>query len=132
MRRIDLHHMVICMCICPRHYWKWYEYGYSYNNSYSIFLKYLPLKAWLYRDGFARFSNTRFSLSSIDDQCILCICTYSVLNLHISQIEFTDMKYINEPLLTLIYNQMSISLTWQYRKQPRTMILRRYALLQYY
>lgn len=33
--------------------------------------QYLPLRAWLYRDGFARFSNTRFTLSSIDDQCIL-------------------------------------------------------------
>ncbi|KAF3696752.1 putative tubulin polyglutamylase TTLL9 [Channa argus] len=30
--------------------------------------KYNPLKAWLYRDGFARFSSTRFSLSSIDDK----------------------------------------------------------------
>lgn len=34
-------------------------------------LQYAPLKAWLYRDGFARFSNTRFSLSTIDDICIL-------------------------------------------------------------
>lgn len=33
--------------------------------------QYIPLRAWLYRDGFARFSNTRFTLSSIDDQCIL-------------------------------------------------------------
>ncbi|VDQ13659.1 unnamed protein product [Trichobilharzia regenti] len=32
-----------------------------------------PLKVWVYRDGFARFSNTRFSLDSIDDQCILLI-----------------------------------------------------------
>ncbi|XP_059836400.1 probable tubulin polyglutamylase TTLL9 isoform X4 [Hypanus sabinus] len=32
--------------------------------------KYIPLKAWLYRDGFARFSNTRFSLTSIDDNFI--------------------------------------------------------------
>ncbi|XP_032375624.1 putative tubulin polyglutamylase TTLL9 isoform X2 [Etheostoma spectabile] len=30
--------------------------------------KYVPLKAWLYRDGFGRFSSTRFSLSSIDDK----------------------------------------------------------------
>ncbi|XP_039903658.1 probable tubulin polyglutamylase TTLL9 isoform X2 [Simochromis diagramma] len=30
--------------------------------------KYVPLKAWLYRDGFARFSGIRFSLSSIDDK----------------------------------------------------------------
>nr|XP_036860532.1 probable tubulin polyglutamylase TTLL9 isoform X4 [Manis javanica] len=32
--------------------------------------KYLPLRAWLYRDGFARFSNTRFTLNSIDDQYV--------------------------------------------------------------
>uniref|UniRef100_A0A3Q1IXZ8 Tubulin--tyrosine ligase-like protein 9 n=1 Tax=Anabas testudineus TaxID=64144 RepID=A0A3Q1IXZ8_ANATE len=30
--------------------------------------QYIPLKAWLYRDGFARFSSTRFSLSSINDK----------------------------------------------------------------
>uniref|UniRef100_A0A8D2L4B3 Tubulin--tyrosine ligase-like protein 9 n=1 Tax=Varanus komodoensis TaxID=61221 RepID=A0A8D2L4B3_VARKO len=33
-------------------------------------LPYLPLKAWLYRDGFARFSNTRFTLNSIDDHYV--------------------------------------------------------------
>ncbi|KAE8574253.1 hypothetical protein XENTR_v10003346 [Xenopus tropicalis] len=38
---------------------------------YVLVTSYVPLKAWLYRDGFARFSNTRFTLSSIDDQCIL-------------------------------------------------------------
>lgn len=37
--------------------------------SLSLF-QYVPLKAWLYRDGFARFSGIRFSLSSIDDKCI--------------------------------------------------------------
>ncbi|XP_048873581.1 probable tubulin polyglutamylase TTLL9 isoform X1 [Brienomyrus brachyistius] len=37
---------------------------------YVLVSSYLPLKAWLYRDGFARFSNTRFSLSSIEDQYI--------------------------------------------------------------
>ncbi|XP_046534179.1 probable tubulin polyglutamylase TTLL9 isoform X2 [Equus quagga] len=31
---------------------------------------YIPLRTWLYRDGFARFSNTRFTLSSIDDQYV--------------------------------------------------------------
>ncbi|XP_072294629.1 probable tubulin polyglutamylase TTLL9 [Eucyclogobius newberryi] len=35
---------------------------------YVLVTSYIPLKAWLYRDGFARFSNTRFSLSSIDDK----------------------------------------------------------------
>ncbi|XP_035289767.1 probable tubulin polyglutamylase TTLL9 [Anguilla anguilla] len=35
---------------------------------YVLVTSYLPLRAWLYRDGFARFSATRFSLSSIDDQ----------------------------------------------------------------
>ncbi|KAK2851251.1 hypothetical protein Q5P01_007527 [Channa striata] len=35
---------------------------------YVLVTSYLPLKAWLYRDGFARFSSTRFSLSSIDDK----------------------------------------------------------------
>uniref|UniRef100_A0A3Q1BF18 Tubulin--tyrosine ligase-like protein 9 n=1 Tax=Amphiprion ocellaris TaxID=80972 RepID=A0A3Q1BF18_AMPOC len=35
---------------------------------YVLVSSYVPLKAWLYRDGFARFSGTRFSLSSIDDK----------------------------------------------------------------
>ncbi|XP_008316914.1 putative tubulin polyglutamylase TTLL9 isoform X1 [Cynoglossus semilaevis] len=35
---------------------------------YVLVSSYAPLKAWLYRDGFARFSNTRFSLNSIDDK----------------------------------------------------------------
>ncbi|KAK6185144.1 hypothetical protein SNE40_007440 [Patella caerulea] len=34
---------------------------------YVLVLSYNPIKAWLYREGFARFSNTRFSLDSIDD-----------------------------------------------------------------
>ncbi|XP_043946273.1 probable tubulin polyglutamylase TTLL9 isoform X1 [Protopterus annectens] len=37
---------------------------------YVLVTSYVPLKAWLYRDGFARFSNTRFTLNSIDDQYI--------------------------------------------------------------
>ncbi|XP_051788797.1 probable tubulin polyglutamylase TTLL9 [Erpetoichthys calabaricus] len=37
---------------------------------YVLVTSYTPLKAWLYRDGFARFSNTRFSLSSIDDNYV--------------------------------------------------------------
>ena len=32
-------------------------------------LQYSPLKTWVYREGFARFSNTRFSLDSISDNC---------------------------------------------------------------
>ncbi|XP_040432262.1 probable tubulin polyglutamylase TTLL9 isoform X5 [Cygnus olor] len=35
-----------------------------------IMKPYIPLKAWLYRDGFARFSNTRFTLNSIDDHYV--------------------------------------------------------------
>ncbi|XP_069382159.1 probable tubulin polyglutamylase TTLL9 isoform X2 [Paralichthys olivaceus] len=35
---------------------------------YILVTSYVPLKAWLYRDGFARFSSTRFSLRSIDDK----------------------------------------------------------------
>ncbi|KAJ0063128.1 hypothetical protein NL108_012593 [Boleophthalmus pectinirostris] len=35
---------------------------------YVLVTSYIPLKAWLYRDGFARFANTRFSLSSTDDK----------------------------------------------------------------
>ncbi|MED6282690.1 putative tubulin polyglutamylase ttll9 [Characodon lateralis] len=35
---------------------------------YVLVTSYIPLKAWLYRDGFARFSSTRFCLSSIDDK----------------------------------------------------------------
>ncbi|XP_070341825.1 probable tubulin polyglutamylase TTLL9 isoform X2 [Equus asinus] len=38
--------------------------------SVDVVLQYIPLRAWLYRDGFARFSNTRFTLSSIDDQYV--------------------------------------------------------------
>ncbi|NXL82908.1 TTLL9 polyglutamylase, partial [Alectura lathami] len=34
---------------------------------YVLVTSYVPLKAWLYRDGFARFSNTRFTLNSISD-----------------------------------------------------------------
>uniref|UniRef100_A0A669P0Q1 Tubulin--tyrosine ligase-like protein 9 n=1 Tax=Phasianus colchicus TaxID=9054 RepID=A0A669P0Q1_PHACC len=30
----------------------------------------IPLKAWLYRDGFARFSSMRFTLNSIDDHYV--------------------------------------------------------------
>ncbi|XP_069740798.1 probable tubulin polyglutamylase TTLL9 isoform X3 [Narcine bancroftii] len=37
---------------------------------YVLVTSYIPLKAWLYRDGFARFSNTRFSLTSIDDHFV--------------------------------------------------------------
>ncbi|XP_031701561.1 putative tubulin polyglutamylase TTLL9 isoform X2 [Anarrhichthys ocellatus] len=35
---------------------------------YVLVTSYVPLKAWLYRDGFGRFSSTRFSLTSIDDK----------------------------------------------------------------
>uniref|UniRef100_A0A3Q3KPF8 Tubulin--tyrosine ligase-like protein 9 n=1 Tax=Monopterus albus TaxID=43700 RepID=A0A3Q3KPF8_MONAL len=35
---------------------------------YVLVTSYAPLKAWLYRDGFARFSSSRFSLSSIHDK----------------------------------------------------------------
>ncbi|XP_010213781.1 PREDICTED: probable tubulin polyglutamylase TTLL9 [Tinamus guttatus] len=37
---------------------------------YILVTSYIPLKAWLYRDGFARFSNTRFTLNSIDDHYV--------------------------------------------------------------
>lgn len=37
---------------------------------YVLVTSYVPLKVWLYRDGFARFSNTRFSLDSIDDSYV--------------------------------------------------------------
>ncbi|XP_036379658.1 probable tubulin polyglutamylase TTLL9 [Megalops cyprinoides] len=37
---------------------------------YVLVTSYAPLRAWLYRDGFARFSSTRFSLSSIGDQYV--------------------------------------------------------------
>ncbi|XP_060936208.1 probable tubulin polyglutamylase TTLL9 [Limanda limanda] len=35
---------------------------------YVLVTSFAPLKAWLSRDGFARFSHTRFSLMSIDDK----------------------------------------------------------------
>lgn len=34
---------------------------------YVLVTSYVPLKAWLYRSGFARFSNTRYSLDSISN-----------------------------------------------------------------
>ena len=34
---------------------------------YVLVMSYIPIKVWLYRSGFARFSNTRFSLDSISD-----------------------------------------------------------------
>lgn len=37
---------------------------------YVLVTSYNPLRIWLYRSGFARFSNTRFSLESIDDSYI--------------------------------------------------------------
>ncbi|XP_074659162.1 putative tubulin polyglutamylase TTLL9 [Tubulanus polymorphus] len=37
---------------------------------YVLVTSYVPLRAWLYRGGFARFSNTRFSLDSIDDNYV--------------------------------------------------------------
>lgn len=37
---------------------------------YILVTSYSPLKAWLYRSGFARFSNTHYSLSSISDQYV--------------------------------------------------------------
>ncbi|XP_077410973.1 putative tubulin polyglutamylase TTLL9 isoform X3 [Vanacampus margaritifer] len=37
---------------------------------YVMVTSYFPLKAWLYREGFARLSSTRFSLSSIDDKYV--------------------------------------------------------------
>lgn len=37
---------------------------------FVLVTSYIPLKVWLYRDGFARFSNTRFSLNSLDDQYV--------------------------------------------------------------
>ncbi|XP_050999432.1 probable tubulin polyglutamylase TTLL9 [Acomys russatus] len=37
---------------------------------YVLVMSYIPLRAWLYRDGFARFSNTRFTLNTIDDHYV--------------------------------------------------------------
>eukprot|EP00794_Sanderia_malayensis_P018747 gene18747-20636_t len=34
---------------------------------YILVTSYVPIRAWLYRDGFARFTNFRYSLDSIDD-----------------------------------------------------------------
>ncbi|XP_028904486.1 probable tubulin polyglutamylase TTLL9 isoform X1 [Ornithorhynchus anatinus] len=37
---------------------------------YVLVMSYSPLRAWVYRDGFARFSHTRFTLSSLDDHYV--------------------------------------------------------------
>jgi len=37
---------------------------------YILVTSYIPLRAWLYREGFARFTNYRYSLDSIDDTYI--------------------------------------------------------------
>ncbi|XP_071083984.1 probable tubulin polyglutamylase TTLL9 [Haliotis cracherodii] len=37
---------------------------------YVLVTSYNPLRVWLYRDGFARFSNTRFSLESIENNYV--------------------------------------------------------------
>ena len=37
------------------------------TRMYVLVISYSPLKAWSYREGFARFSNTRYSMNSISD-----------------------------------------------------------------
>lgn len=43
------------------------------DETFFFSFQFVPLKAWLYREGFARFSNTPYSLSTIDDKCILSL-----------------------------------------------------------
>ena len=49
---------------------RYFFLGLTINHTFDLF-QYNPLKVWLYRGGFARFSNSRFSLDSIEDTCIL-------------------------------------------------------------
>ncbi|XP_065675366.1 probable tubulin polyglutamylase TTLL9 isoform X4 [Hydra vulgaris] len=37
---------------------------------YVLVTSYTPMKAWLYREGFARLTNSRYNLNSIDDQFV--------------------------------------------------------------
>ena len=39
------------------------------NNIMCPVFQYIPLKLWVFREGFARLSNTRYSVDSIDDTC---------------------------------------------------------------
>ena len=39
------------------------------NNCMCPVFQYIPLKLWVFREGFARLSNTRYSVDSIDDTC---------------------------------------------------------------
>lgn len=110
-------------------------YLYIFKNScklsryvFNSYLQYNPLKVWLYRSGFARFSNTRFSLDSIEDTCILLILYPQLM--FVMKIKFKQRHTRSSDVMvkSLIYSENFFNISkmfiWQMlqsRRMPRTM-----------
>ena len=67
--------------------------------------------AWLYREGFARFSNTRFSLDSIDDTCILFSSSQGSVHVR-EDLEFFGGKGATFRHASLLLRWMTDHLIW--------------------
>jgi len=82
----------VCVCACVR----------ACMRACVLYVQYVPLKVWLYREGFARLSNTRFSLETIDDTCILCTLIY--------YLRVRPMRYIIEQLRSSFAHDFQLQL----------------------